>query len=137
MKSVTAYLTFDGNCRQAMTFYQKCLGGDLQLAPWPDAQGKPSTDPNAGIMHARIAHGPTSTLMASDRQESDSFVPGNNFSVSIDCDSVAEIERLFAALVHGGKTIMPLADAPWGARFGMLTDPFGVKWLLNCELAKK
>ena len=57
MKTVTTYLTLSGNCRQAMTFYQLCLDAELQLTPWPDAQGKPSTDPNAGIMHARIARG--------------------------------------------------------------------------------
>jgi PhnB protein len=136
MKAVTAYLTFNKNCRQAMTFYQKCLGGDLQLTPWPDAHGKPSTAPDAGIMHARILNGGRPILMASDTQPSDAFRPGNNFSVSLDCESIAEVEKLFAALGQGGTTIMPLANVPWGARFGMLTDSFGIKWLLNCELAK-
>jgi PhnB protein len=136
MKFVTAYLTFNGNCRDAMTFYQRCLGGDLQVTPWPNAQGKPSTDPNAGIMHARIVHGGRPILMASDTQSGDSFVAGNNFSVSLDCESVEETERFFAALGKGGTIIMPLGDVPWGARFGMLTDPFGIKWMLNCELAK-
>jgi PhnB protein len=57
MKTVTTYLTFNGNCRQAMAFYQQCTGAELQLTAWPDAQGKPSTDPKAGIMHSRLTSG--------------------------------------------------------------------------------
>ena len=98
MKTVTTYLTLSGNCRQAMTFYQQCLDAELQLTPWPDAQGKPSTDPNAGIMHARISRGGAPILMASDTQPGDSLQVGNNFSVAIDCDSSAEGERVCAAL---------------------------------------
>jgi uncharacterized glyoxalase superfamily protein PhnB len=60
----------------------------------------------------------------------------NSFQVAIDCESVAEIDRLFAALGQGGTVRMPLGDVPWGARFGMLTDQFGIQWLLNCYLAK-
>ena len=57
MKTVTAYLNFNGNCRQAMTFYQQCLGTELELTPFPDAQGKPLADAKAGIMHARLTRG--------------------------------------------------------------------------------
>lgn len=60
--------------------------------------------------------------------------PGTNFSVALECDSVDEAERVFAALSQGGEVRMPLMDAPWGPRFGMLTDQFGVQWMLNCAL---
>jgi PhnB protein len=135
MKSVTTYLTFDRNCRQAMTFYQQCLGGDLQMTTFPGAKGQPSTDPNAGIMHARISKGGQPLLMASEAPE-DRPQPGTNFSVSIDCDSLAEIDRLFAAFSQNGKVRLPVSDVPWGARFGMLTDQFGIQWMFNCDMPK-
>src|SRR5919197_3484909 len=101
MKAVNAYLAFNGNCRQAMTFYQQCLGAELQLTPWADAQGRPSSDPNAGIMHARMTRGGVTILMASDSQPGDTLQVGNNFSVATDCDSSSEGERAFFALCQG------------------------------------
>ena len=136
MKTVTAYLNFDGDCRQAMSFYQQSLATQLELNPYPDATGQPSTDPAAKIMHAQLVRGGAPILMASDTPQAGSLQPGNNFSVSIDCESLEEIERLFAALSRGGNVRMPLTDAPWGARFGMLTDQFGIQWLFNCYLPR-
>jgi PhnB protein len=138
MKSVTTYLMFSGNCRQAMTFYQQCLGADLQLSPVPDAQGKPSTDSNTGIMHARLTHAGAPILMASDTPSAESLKADNNvsFSVSVDCESLGELERYFSAFSQGGQVRLALADMFWGARFGMLTDQFGVQWMLNCDLPK-
>lgn len=134
MKTVTSYLTFKGNCRQAMTFYQQCLGGELQLTPWPGADGKPSADPNAGIMHARISRGGAPILMASDAQPTDALQVGNNFSVAIDGESAAEGERLFAALTQGGgKVRVPFGKMPWGANLGMLTDQFGIQWMVSAD----
>jgi PhnB protein len=136
MKTVTAYLSFDGNCRQAVSFYQQCLGAELALNPYPDATGQPSSDSMAKIMHAQLMRAGVPILMASDTPQSGLLKAGNNFSVSIDCDSVGETESLFAALSQGGNVRMPLTDAPWGARFGMLTDQFGIQWMLNCFLPK-
>jgi PhnB protein len=136
MKTVTAYLNFDGNCRQAMTFYQQCLGTDLELTPFPDAEGKPQTDPRAGIMHARLTRGSQPLLMASDTPPGSSVRAGNNFSVSVDCETLEEIERVFSALGKGGQVRMPLGNMPWGARFGMLADQFGVQWMIHYELSK-
>jgi|SRR5262249_14785740 len=134
MKTVTTYLSFDGNCREAMTFYRECVATELQLNPYPDASGQPSSDPSSKIMHAQLVRAGAPILMASDAPQAGSLSFGNNFSISIDCDSLDEIERLFAALSRNGEVRMPLTDAPWGARFGMLTDRFGVQWILNCSL---
>ncbi|MGH9627029.1 MAG: VOC family protein [Bryobacteraceae bacterium] len=131
MKSVNTYLHFDGNCREAMSFYHKCLGGDLHLGAYPDANGKPSTDPNARIMHSQLSRGGAPILMASDGTPGGSWKLGNNFSASVECDSLEEIERLFAAVGQSGQIILPLGEVPWGARFGMLTDRFGVQWMFN------
>ena len=134
MKSVNAYIHFEGNCRAAMSFYQKCLGGELQLATYPDASGNPSADPTAPIMHSQISKSGTPLLMASDSSPEGPVKAGNNFSVSVDCDSIAELERLFAAFGGEGQVRLPLTDVPWGARFGMLTDQFGIQWMFNCAM---
>lgn len=81
MKTVTTYLSFDGDCRRAVLFYQQCLGADVQLSPYPDANGQPSSDPAAKIMHAQLARGGAPILMASDTPQAGSLQPGNNFSV--------------------------------------------------------
>jgi PhnB protein len=87
-------------------------------------------------MHARLSNGKT-LLMASDTVPGRPFQQGNNFSVSIHCESLPEIEKLFTALAENGKVSMPLDDAFWGARFGMLTDQFGIHWMLNYEYPKQ
>ena len=136
MKSVTAYLNFDGKCRHAMSFYREYLDAELHLNAYPNAKGQPSSDP-ARIMHSQLLRAGVPILMASDTAPGGgSLKPGNNFSVSLHCDSLDEIERLFSARGQNGKVRMPLGNMPWGARLGMLTDQFGIQWLLNCELPK-
>lgn len=136
MKSVTTSLSFDANCRQAMAFYERCLGGELLVSTYPDAAGQLSPDPNAKVMHAQLMLEGAPILMASDTPQPGSLSRGNNYSIAIDCDSTEEIERIFAALSEQGEVRMPLMDAPWGARFGMLTDRFGIQWMLNCFTQK-
>jgi PhnB protein len=135
MKSITTYLHFNGNCRDAMRFYQKCLGTEIHITNVMDAQGKPSTDAGAKIMHSQLLRNGQAILQASDDQ-SGTPKAGDNFQVAVDCESVDEINRLFEGLCQGGKVRLPLGDVPWGARFGMLTDKFGIQWLLNCYLQK-
>jgi PhnB protein len=136
MKSVTTYIHFDGNCREAMQFYQKCLEAEIQLIPLPDNRGNPSSDPAAKITHSQLLRNGQPVLMASDGSPGGAVKPGNNFSVSVDCESIAEIERLFDAIGEKGHVILPLGDMPWGARFGMLTDRFGIYWLFNCPVGQ-
>ncbi len=134
MKSVNAYVNFGGNCREAMTFYQQCLGVELALHAYPGPDGLPSPDPAAKIMHSHLAIGGRPILMAADSPQPGALEPGNNVSISIDCETLDEQSRIFAALSAGGTVRMPLTDAPWGARFGMLTDKFGLPWMFNCVL---
>jgi PhnB protein len=135
MKEIVTYLNFDGNCREAMEFYQKCLGAELSLTPFSEAQGEFSKEEANRIIHARLTKGAT-LLMASDTRPGMPFVQGTNFSVSIQAESAEEIETLFQALSENGKVVMPLQDMFWGARFGMLTDQFGVRWMINFEKAR-
>ncbi|MEO7995825.1 MAG: VOC family protein [Gemmatimonadaceae bacterium] len=136
MKAFIPYLNFDGNTREAMTFYQKCMGSGAELAvqTFGEAQGEkgPMSD---RVMHARLSGG-TMVLMASDTMVGQPFIVGNNVWITQDCESVSEIDRLFSAFSEGGQVLMPLETQFWGARFGMLIDKFGINWMFNCELPK-
>lgn len=135
MKQINTYLTFDGNCREAMSFYEKCLGGQLFLMPFSQAPcdlPPEAADAKDRIMHACLSNG-KAMLMASDTMPGMPFQAGNNFSINIACESQEEAERLFAALGENGKVIMPLQQTFWAARFGMLTDRFGINWMFNLE----
>jgi PhnB protein len=134
MISTSTYLSFEGNCRESMTFYQQCTGSVLELNAYPDTSGAPSTEPDAKIMHAQLTVDGVPILMASDTPMPGTIKPGNNFSVSVQCESVEEIDTLFDKLSQGGQILAPLDTAPWGARFGMLTDKFGIQWMLNHTL---
>jgi len=136
MKEVVTYLNFDGNCGEAMQFYGKCLGAELQMMPFADTPGS-SPAAKDRIMHARLTKGPSSLLMASDTQPGMPLQQGNNFSVSVHCESIQELDKYFAALSEKGTVTMPLQDTFWGARFGMLTDQFGVRWMFNFEHPKQ
>ncbi len=135
MKEINNYLIFDGNCREAMKFYEKCLGAELQLIPFSEMPGDAPAEAKDRIMHARLAKGPA-VLMASDTMPGHAFQQGNNFSVSVQCESVQEIDSLFTALAQKGNVTMPLQHTFWAARFGMLTDQFGINWMFNLDEPK-
>ena len=86
-------------------------------------------------MHARLQKG-GAVLMGSDCQEGMSVHAGDNFSVSLDCESMEEEERIFATLKEGGTVKMELQDTFWGSHFGMLTDKFGINWMLSLDAPK-
>ncbi|HEX4997681.1 MAG TPA: VOC family protein [Terriglobia bacterium] len=136
MKGINVYLTFDGACRDAMQFYKECLGGELHIAPFSDAPHEFPPEQRNHVMHAALNWGPH-VLMASDAMPGGPVQNGNNYSVCIQCESLDEIERFFAALSAGGTAAMPLQDTFWGARFGMLRDRFGIQWMLNFEKPKQ
>jgi PhnB protein len=136
MKSLVPYFTFAGNCREAMNFYKECLNGQItQMQSFEEAHmaGDPRTNAQH-IIHAElVADG--ILLMASDGMIDFAAKPGNNVSLNINLTDTAEQERIFNALAQGGTVSMPLQDTFWGARYGMLTDRFGVNWMLNCTKA--
>lgn len=137
MKRVVPYLFFNGNCRDALDFYQQCFGGELQLMTYGDApvQNTCPEGPQGAkdeIMHGCVSNGDF-CLMASD-WPGGGAKPGNNAHLNVECETLAEIERLFEALGNEGRVTMALHDAFWGARFGMLIDKFGTHWMLNCPV---
>lgn len=136
MKEITAYLNFDGNCREAMTFYQQCLGGELFVMTFGEGEFESAPEDKDRLIHARLANGPT-VIMSSDTMPGMPFHPGNNVWLSLNCDSVDEVQKTYDALGHGGREIMAPHDSFWGARFAMLTDRFGINWMLSHELPKQ
>jgi len=135
MKQIVTYLTFDGNCRQAMEFNKRCFGGELFVMPFSDAPGDHPKEAKDRLMHASLTTG-AGTLMASDSMPGAPVKTGDNFQIMIQCDSPKETDRLFDALGQSGKVIMPLQTTFWAARFGMVTDQFGIGWMFNYEKSR-
>lgn len=133
MKELVTYLTFEGKTREAMTFYKQCFGGDLQIMTFGEAQvpNLPKGHEN-GVMHARLAKGPVS-LMASDTLPGMPFTQGNNFSITIIPESRREAEQLFKSLGDRGQVTMPLEKTFWAELFGMVTDRYGVNWMVTFQ----
>ena len=132
MKRINSYLTFNGNCRDAMSFYKDCLGGELTLQTIGDsplANRMPEQMKNC-ILHSALTND-SLVLLGSDMAPSSGLVRGNGVSLSLDCDSEAEIRDCFLKLSSGGSADYPLEETFWGALFGGLTDRFGNHWLLN------
>lgn len=134
MTQINAYLNFDGNCREAMSFYKECLGGELALQT---VEGSPiEAQCPAGIKH-HILHASlmkdTLILMGSDMQGPEGFVKGNTIALSLNCSSEKEIDTFFSNLSKHGKITHPLTESFWGATFGVLTDKYGIRWMLNYD----
>ncbi len=136
---LSTYLTFDGQAREAFTFYQQVLGGTLEMmtfAQAPEAEQFPA-EHRERIMHVCLTLDDY-RLMASDTMPgmdcgSGTYEGIKGCSISLHPDSVAEGERLFAGLSAGGQVVMPMEKTFWAERFGMFTDRFGVSWMVNCE----
>lgn len=135
MKQIAPYLNFDGNCREAMTFYQRCLGGTLEVMSMADGGFDAPPHVKDRVAHARITEGPA-VLMASDTMmEGPPLQAGTNMFVNVQCSTPEELDRYFAALSEGGTPSVPPHDAFWGDRFAMLTDRYGVQWMFVADPA--
>lgn len=132
MQQISAYIGFNGKCREAMGFYKECFGGELSImtfAESPLAAQMPAESQN-DIVHSSLTNG-TITLMGSDMVGPQGFVPGNTVSLMISCDSEEEINLLFTRLSDGGQVTCPLGQQFWGDTFAAVIDKFGTSWLLN------
>jgi PhnB protein len=132
---VQAYLNFGGRCEEALTLYKKQLGAEvammMRMKESPDPAMKPPPGMGEKIMHSAFRIGET-TLMASD-----GMTPGKTefkgVSLALSAATDADTKRLFDALGEGGSVQMPLAKTFWTSSFGMLTDKFGVPWMVMTE----
>jgi|SRR5579862_906923 len=128
------YLSFNGNCEAAFKFYERALGGKiLMMMPFegsPMADQMPANFRNK-IIHARLAVG-EETLMGSDATP-DRYETSKGITVCLGTDKPEDADRIFQALSEKATVSMPIQKTFWAQRFGMLTDQFGVPWMINCE----
>lgn len=146
MATVNVYLTFNGNCEAAFNFYKSVFGGEFPYVgrfgemPPSEEDGKSMSEEDADkIMHISLPISKETILMGSDTggEWAAGYQPGNNFSISVSAENREEADTLFAGLSAGGQVTMPLADMFWGAYFGMLTDQFGINWMVNYDDPEK
>ncbi|UOF00649.1 VOC family protein [Bdellovibrio reynosensis] len=135
MKDVNTYLTFDGSCKEAMSFYQKCLEGELQMTTFGESNMPTPPEAKDRVMHARMFKGGMTLIMASDTMPGMQCRQGDNFSISLTCENAGEAEKFFVSLSEGGIVKMPLQETFWAEKFAMFTDKFGINWMINLEKA--
>jgi PhnB protein len=131
---LSTYLHFNGNCEEALKFYEKALGAKQVMMLRYDGSPMSKETPKEmlqKVMHGRIAVG-DHVIMVSDAPPG-RFTQPAGFSINIGVDTSEEAERLFAALSEKAEIVMPLDETFWAHRFGMLTDQFGVSWMVNFE----
>jgi PhnB protein len=129
--TLNPYLNFGGNAREAMTFYQGALGGDLSISTFGEMDNDDPAEANL-VMHAALTTPSGFNLFAADTPASMGPATGfSGFNVSISGDAGDELRGYWDKLSEGATVTMPLERAPWGDEFGMLTDRFGVGWMVN------
>ncbi len=132
MAQLNPYLSFSNNCREAMNFYKDSLGGELVLqtvGELPEMAAQMPPEMKSNIMHSVLTSGDI-IIMASDLNR-ESPVEGNTVHLCIQCKTEDELNTFFSNLSKGGKITEPIADMPWGAKFGSLIDKYGKYWLFN------
>jgi len=140
MAAVNPYLNFKGNCEEAFNFYKSVFGGEFPFVgryrDMPPSEGnKMSEEDGEKIMHMSLPISKETVLLGSDvgGEWAGNTIEGNNIQLSVNTDSEEEATRIFNALSAGGRVNMPLEKTFWGAFFGMMTDKFGINWMVNYD----
>lgn len=137
--SLSTYLTFNGNCREAFEFYRSVFGTEFVVlstfAEAPEDMEVPDAVMDK-VMHVTLPIG-SSVLMGSDNDPAGPpVVVGNNFSISVDTEGREESDDLIGKLAAGGTVSMPMQETFWGSYFGICTDKFGINWMVSCPLSE-
>jgi PhnB protein len=138
MATLNPYLNFKGNTEEAFNFYKSVFGGEFKelqrFKDTPEADRVPENEKDK-LMHISLPIGPGNILMATDALESmgHKLTVGNNFYLSLSADSESEADKLFNGLSSGGKATMSLQKTFWGSYFGMVTDKFGINWMVSYD----
>ena len=130
---LSPYVFYSGTCEEAINHYQRILGGDVvMMSRYGDGPGSEelSADAKNLVMHARLVF-EGQTLMASDAPPSMPNNGSHGFSLSLNLSDLDKAERVFNGLADGGSVTMPLQKTFWAERFGMLTDRYGIEWMIN------
>ncbi len=141
--TISPYLTFNGNCEDAFSFYKSVFGGEFpyigRYKDMPPMDGKtvPESEGNK-IMHVSLPISKETILMGSDSSEAFGHATniGNNFSISVNAKNHVEADRIYNGLSSGGHTTMPMNKTFWGSYFGMLKDKFDIRWMVSYDEPK-
>jgi PhnB protein len=131
---ITPYLSFDGQCEAALQFYERCLGGKIvYMKTYAQSPVATQVPPEWGkrVYHATFSIG-DQTIGAADAPPG-AYRSPQGFSLTLDIDAPAEADRLFERLSEHGTVQMPVQETDWARRFAVLTDQFGVPWIINCD----
>ena len=134
MLGVQPYISFKGNCEEAINFYKDRLGAEVLYIQRYGDSPMAGKGPDDKIMHCTIKIG-DSAVMACDNvfEDQNPTTIGNNISLAIGSNDPAAAETMFDKLSEGGSVTMPMQQTFWAERFGMLTDRFGINWMFNCD----
>jgi len=135
MLGVNPYIAFKGNCRAAIDFYKSALDAQVVFTQTVGESPMSNMGPPDNIMHCTIKVG-DSTIMMCDDPRPDAAAGGGNISLAIGLNDPARAKQLFGNLAKSGTVIMPLEKTFWAEAFGMVTDQFGIKWMINCDAPK-
>jgi PhnB protein len=124
------YISFKDNAREAMEFYKDVFGGELTLSTFGEF-GQADTPIADKIMHGNLHTSSDFTIMAADTPPDMAHNPGDNIAISLSGDDADELRGYWEKLSEGGTVSVPLEKQMWGDEFGMLTDRFGIGWMVN------
>jgi PhnB protein len=130
------YIAFKGKAREAMEFYKTVFGGKLLMTTFGEANFAQDPSEANNIMHALLETDNEMTIMAADAPSRMDYKEGTNISISLSGEDDEELSGYFEKLSAGGKIQEPLVTAPWGDKFGMFTDKFGINWMVNISAKK-
>lgn len=131
---VTAYLNFKGDCEDALKFYERVLGGEIDCLmryEGTPAEQHASLEDRNKVLHGRL-NVDGQIIMASDCPP-DRYQKPQGFMITLGIKAPAEAERVFRALAENGTVSMPIQETFWPLRYGTVTDRFGTPWMINCE----
>ena len=135
MLGVNPYIAFQGNCRKAIEFYKNALDAEVLFTQTVGESPLSDMGAHDNIMHCTMKVG-NSTIMMSDDPRPEAATIGGNISLAIGLNDPERAKQIFGKLADGGTVIMPLEKTYWAEAFGMITDQFGVKWMVNCDAPK-
>jgi len=125
------YIHFKSNAREAMEFYKSVFGGKLVMNTFKDFNASQDPSEDNKIMHAQLDADNGIALMGADTPNRMEYRPGATITISLSGDNKEELSAYFQKLAAGGMIDEPLAQSPWGDTFGMLTDKYGIEWMVN------
>jgi PhnB protein len=131
MTRLNPYISFKNNARGAMEFYKTVFGGKLTINTFKEFHASQDASEDNLVMHSVLETDNGIVFMSSDTPNHMEYKPGKNISMSLSGENEDELRSYWNKLLEGGTQTMPLEKAIWGDTFGMLTDKFGINWLVN------